>query len=91
MKGLINYFRNTRKGSSASLAKERLQILVAQERGARNSPDYLPMLKQELLEVIARYVEIDADMVQVSFDRDGACDVLELNVTLPDGAEPPAK
>ncbi|GAB6041783.1 cell division topological specificity factor MinE [Endothiovibrio diazotrophicus] len=82
--GLLDYFRSSRQGSAA-VAKERLQILVAQERGLRNSPDYLPMLKQELLEVIAKYVHIDADQVQVSFDRDGDCEVLELNVMLPEG------
>lgn len=84
--GLLNYFRSSRKGS-ASVAKERLQILVAQERGLRNSPDYLPMLKQEILEVIAKYVQIEADQVQVNFDRDGECEVLELNVVLPESSD----
>jgi len=82
---LLDYFRTSRKGTAA-VAKERLQILVAQERTLRSGPDFLPMLKQELLAVIAKYVQIDPDQVQVSFDKDGDCEVLELNVTLPDGS-----
>ena len=88
---LMDYFRSSRKGTAA-VAKERLQILVAQERTLRSGPDFLPMLKQELLAVIAKYVQIDPDQVQVSFDKEGDCEVLELNVTLPDGsAAPPEK
>ena len=66
------------------MAKERLQIIVAHERGQRDQPDYLPQLQQELLEVIRKYVQISDDMVQVEVDRNENCSVLELNVTLPE-------
>jgi len=66
------------------VAKERLQIIVAHERGQRDQPDYLPQLQQELLAVIRKYVQISDDMVQVEVDRNGSCSVLELNVTLPE-------
>lgn len=79
----FDYFR-TRKTGSANVAKERLQIIVAHERGARQQPDYLPALQQELLAVIRKYVQIDDDMVQVEVDRNDNCSVLELNVTLPE-------
>ena len=79
----FDYFRS-RKTNSASIAKERLQIIVAHERGNRNQPDYLPQLQQELLAVIRKYVKIDDDMVQVQLDKSDNCSVLELNVTLPD-------
>ncbi|MGM0433477.1 MAG: cell division topological specificity factor MinE [Pseudomonadota bacterium] len=79
----FDYFK-TKKKSSASVAKERLQIIVAHERNTRDQPDYLPALQQELLEVIRRYVEIDDDQVQVQLDRNDSCSVLELNVTLPE-------
>ncbi|HAC26633.1 MAG TPA: cell division topological specificity factor MinE, partial [Marinobacter hydrocarbonoclasticus] len=64
--------------------KERLQIIVAHERGQREQPDYLPQLQQELLQVIRKYVQISDDMVQVEVDRNDHCSVLELNVTLPE-------
>ena len=49
--GLLALFRRT--PPTASVAKERLRIIVAQERGARGGPDYLPLLRRELLEVVA--------------------------------------
>lgn len=79
----FDYFRS-KKTNSASIAKERLQIIVAHERGTREQPDYLPALQQELLAVIRKYVQISDDMVQVQLDKNDSCSVLELNVTLPD-------
>ena len=79
----LDYFRR-QKNNTASVAKERLQIIVAHERGQRDMPDYLPQLQQELLDVIRKYVQISDDMVQVDVDRNESCSVLELNVTLPE-------
>lgn len=79
----LDYFRS-KKTNTASVAKERLQIIVAHERGQREMPDYLPQLQQELLDVIRKYVQISDDMVQVEVDRNDSCSVLELNVTLPE-------
>ena len=78
-----DYFK-TAKPSSASIAKERLQIIVAHERRQRQEPDYLPQLQKEILEVISKYVKIDQKDVQVQIDQNEDCAVLELNVTLPD-------
>ena len=79
----LDYFKGKKK-NTASVAKERLQIIVAHERGQRDQPDYLPQLQQELLEVIRKYVQISDDMVEVEVDRNESCSVLELNVTLPE-------
>ena len=79
---LLDYFKKKKK-NTASLAKERLQIIVAHERNNRMSPDYLPELKKDILQVIAKYVQIDENQVSVEFDKDGDLAVLELNVTLP--------
>ncbi|GAA5213028.1 cell division topological specificity factor MinE [Corallincola platygyrae] len=81
---LLDYFRSSKK-NTASLAKERLQIIVAHERSRRNSPSYLPQLERDILEVIKRYVDINPDQVSVSLDQKGSdLSVLELNVMLPD-------
>lgn len=80
----LDYFKSKKNTRSANVAKERLQIIVAHERGQRDQPDYLPKLQQELLEVIRKYVQISDDMVQVEVDRNESCSVLELNVTLPE-------
>lgn len=81
--GLFDFLR-ARPKNTASIAKERLRIIVAQERGARGTPDYLPLLRRELLEVIRKYVHVPAEAVEVNVERDGDHDVLELSVALPD-------
>lgn len=86
----LDYFRGKKTASSANVAKERLQIIVAHERGQRDQPDYLPKMQQEILEVIRKYVQISDDMVQVDVDRNDNCSVLELNVTLPERGDTPS-
>lgn len=83
---LLDYLRGPEK-KTAAVAKERLQIILAHERAGRGAatPDYLPALQEELLEVIAKYIHIDRDMIKVQVGKHGDYDVLELNVTLPDG------
>ena len=68
----------------ASVAKERLQIIVARERATRGGPDYLPQLQEELLMVVRKYVEVDQDAINIQVDRESGCEILELNITLPD-------
>ena len=84
----FDYFRKAPK--SATLAKDRLSIIVARERaGTRGGADFLPQLQQELLAVIARYETIDLGHVTVNLDKSGGCEVLELNIVLPDAPPPP--
>ena len=80
--GIFDFLR-ARQKPTASLAKERLRIIVAQERSTRNAPDYLPLLRRELLEVIRKYVNVDPDAVQVVVEKDEGHEVLELSVSLP--------
>lgn len=79
---IFSFFRSAPKASAVQ-AKERLQIVMAHERVGRSGPDYLPMLQQELLAVIAKYVDIDANKVEVKLDRGGDCSTLEVNIELP--------
>lgn len=76
---------------SATEAKERLQILLAHERSDLAKPDYLPRLHKELLQVIAKYVEIEEDKIIVDFETQGSVSTLEVNIELPSraGARPP--
>ncbi len=79
--GFLDYFKSRNK--TANIAKERLSIIVAREGGRTNgAPHYLPQLKQELLQVLAKYEKIDRDQVTVNVERAGDTDVLELNVVL---------
>lgn len=80
---IFDYFRST-KTNSASLARERLQIIVAHERKQRNQPNYLPKMQKDIIAVIQKYIPIDNDQVSISLDNNDNCSILELNVTLPD-------
>ena len=80
--GMFDFLKT--KKNTASIAKERLRIIVAQERSSRGAPDYLPMLQRELLEVIRKYVSIDAEAVKVDLVKDGEHDVLDISVALPE-------
>lgn len=79
---ILDYLLRKHKKPSASLAKERLQIILSRENADRSEPDYLPELKRELLAVISKYTKIDLDEITVNLDRDKDCDILEVNVVL---------
>ena len=81
---LIDFFRKNQKPSSASVARERLQILVAHERIERHANSYLPQLKEDLLKVIRKYIEVDQDAINVQLEMDGNQEILELNIVLPE-------
>ncbi|OLI97604.1 cell division topological specificity factor MinE [Xanthomonas oryzae] len=83
--GLLDFLKS--KKNTAETAKNRLQIIIAQERNHRGGPDYLPLMQRELLEVIKKYVNIDADAVRVDLVKDGEHDVLDISVALPEGGD----
>lgn len=81
--GILDRWLSRKPPTSAGMAKERLQILVAHDRLERGRPSYLPKLQRELLEVIRKYVEIDQNDITVQFEQEGNRDIMELNVILP--------
>jgi cell division topological specificity factor len=84
--GILDFLRR-KPEPTAAVAKERLRIIVAQERSTRGAPDYLPLLRNEQLEVIKKYVHVDLDAININVERDSGHEVLELSVALPDLAE----
>jgi cell division topological specificity factor len=81
---LLDYFKITKANSTATIAKERLQILVAHERSFKNQPSYLPQLQKELLKVIQKYVNVEQDAISVNFEQDEHQETLEVNIVLPE-------
>jgi cell division topological specificity factor len=80
---LLDFLR-PRPKHTANIARERLRIIVAQERATRGGPDYLPLLRNELLEVIRKYVNVDPDAIDIHITHEGEGEVLELSVALPE-------
>lgn len=88
MSSWLRFFKKSE--GSAQTAKDRLQIIVARERTmCSDNPGYLPKLQQELLQVIAKYEKVDLDRVNVSIDKRGDIEVLELSIMLPEAGEAP--
>ena len=73
-----------KKQKTAEVARDRLQIIIAQERVKAQAPDYLPTLQKELLEVLSKYVHVSLDDIRISQETQDGVDVLELNITLPE-------
>lgn len=78
---LINYFR---KKKTAETAKDRLQIIIAQQRSEKDSPDFLPLLRQDIINAIAKHMEININEVKVDLQCKDNNSILELNVVLPE-------
>ncbi|MEH2509441.1 cell division topological specificity factor [Nitrobacteraceae bacterium AZCC 1564] len=76
------------RSASAPVARERLQILLAHERGLRGQPDLLNVLREEILAVVSRHVELDPEKVVVRMDRGESVSTLEVDIELPNGVEP---
>lgn len=80
----LKFFRGEPK-NTASLAKERLKVVVAHQRDGRaNGPVYLPKLREELLAVVRRYIAVPDSAVHIQVQREDGLEVLEMNITLPD-------
>jgi cell division topological specificity factor len=73
------------KKTTANVAKERLQIILAHERtGGSHKPDYLPALQRDLIAVISKYININPDDIKVNMERQDNLDVLEVKIELPE-------
>ena len=81
---ILSFF--TKGRTSAPVARERLQVLLAHERALTGGADLAAVLKQEILEVIARHIPIDRDRVMVKLDRGDQVSTLEIDVEMPDAA-----
>jgi cell division topological specificity factor len=73
--------------ATAPVARERLQILLAHERGLRGQPDLLALLRSEILAVVSRHVVLDPDKVIVRMDRGKTVSTLEVDIEVPNNFE----
>ena len=81
----LSFFLGEKK-KTATVAKERLQIILAHERSGRGGSraDYLPQLQAELVAVISKYVQISPGDIKVSLEKQDNFEVLEVKIELPD-------
>ncbi|EFO28880.1 cell division topological specificity factor MinE [Roseibium sp. TrichSKD4] len=82
---ILSFF--ARKEPSASVAKSRLKILLAHERGNDGADAALiSSLREDILEVVKKRIEIDADAVHLEMDRSGDTTTLGIDIELPRSA-----
>lgn len=78
---ILDYFKPKK---SAKTAKDRLQIIIAQERSRANESDFLPVMREEILKVIEKYMGVSLTDVKVDLHKNENNAILELNITLPE-------
>jgi cell division topological specificity factor len=83
----MSMFGLFRRTGSAPVARERLQILLAYERGLRGQADLLAVLREEIMAVVERHVTIDRGHVQIKMDRGDTVSTLEIDVEIPNSTE----
>jgi cell division topological specificity factor len=79
----MSIFRFFNKQTSAPTARERLQVLLAHERASVGHSDLVALLREEILAVIAKHVQVDGDSVSVKMDRGEKVSTLEVDIEIP--------
>ena len=72
-----------KRRTSAPVARERLQLLLAYERQSRNQPDLVNILREEIMAVISKHVQVDHDDVHIKMDRGERMSTLEIDIQIP--------
>ncbi len=76
----FDFFKKNKK-TSAEQAKERLRIILAHER-AENKAPFLDDLRKDIIEVIAKYIDIDPKSININLQKDQSIEVLEINIPI---------
>jgi cell division topological specificity factor len=80
---MFSFFRRPREVCSAEAARDRLQILLAHERTCCSSPEVLPLLQRDIMNVIERHMRVGGDSVDIRIERGDDLSTLEINIELP--------
>jgi cell division topological specificity factor len=79
----MNILELFRRKTTAPVARDRLQVLLAHERSVIGKSDLLATLQEEILAVIAKHITVDRDAVQIKLDRGPSFSTLEIDVEVP--------
>ena len=87
---MIDFFKRLfGQGGSSSTAKERLRLVLMTDHIAL-APEIVDQMKRDLVDVISRYVEVDRDKVEVSFEREDKALAMMANIPILSVARPNA-
>jgi cell division topological specificity factor len=79
----MNLFDLFKRRGSATVARDRLQILLAYERTSKTRSDLLVVLREEILASVKRHVEIDPDCISVKMEPGDKVSILEVDIQIP--------
>ncbi len=79
----MNLFGFLNRRSTAPVARERLQMLLAHESMNGSQSQLLTVLQEEILAVIAKHMQIDREKVVVKLDRGNEVSTLEIDIEMP--------
>ena len=69
------------KANSRNHAKSRLKLIIAHDR-ANINPDMMKAMREEILDVVARYVEVDREEMEFSISNDHRMTSLTANLPI---------
>ncbi len=84
----MNLFRLFKREQPSDVARDRIQILLAHERSVTGSSNLIALLRDEILLVVAKYIPVDLDQVDVNMDRGASLSTLQIDIQLPISAKP---
>ena len=73
--------------ASAPVARERLQILLAHERGRNGAHDLLETLRAEILGVVSKHIDLDPEKIVIRMDRGKFVSMLEVDIEVPNSVQ----
>ena len=73
--------------ASAPVARERLQILLAHERGRNGASDLLETLRAEILGVVSKHIDLDPEKIVIRMDRGKFVSMLEVDIEVPNSVQ----
>ncbi len=84
MAGILEFIKSSLgapKPNTASIARDRLQIIIAREHSS-SQKNFLPQLEKELIEVIKKYININEKDIKVSLNKEGDIEILDVNIVI---------
>jgi cell division topological specificity factor len=89
---LLDRILGRKTKSTASIAKERLTLVLAHERSSDRpvgmDEESLKRMQEEILAVVTRYFPVDRNAIQVHLEKEANVEILEVNVILNDQQTP---
>lgn len=79
----MNILRFLGRRSSASAARDRLQVLLAHERASMGGTDLVEILRKEIMAVLAKHVKVDGRRVHVKMERGAKVSTLAVDIQIP--------